>query len=165
MLAMIIYNFQLNIHVVHEHELMLAHTCAYIDLHTSYGIFLCTSQHTYVQYTCTHHLYMWQTINLCDKDDTHTHTLSQVHAFYSISMLVCMFAEVTDSTLAFCTLLRLSLPCILHVVFSKTTPFYNSSLCVLSSNITDSSKIVGIHCLDVLRKLKVRVSITPGNHK
>ena len=69
-------------HIVHVHALVLAWlTYSYTLVHTlaslrtwtctpSYGIFLCTT-HPLI---CTHQLYMWQTINLCDNDGTHKHS-------------------------------------------------------------------------------------------
>ena len=53
-----------------------AYTCiiAYLDLHTIVWHILMHNTPVNVQYNCTHQLYMWQTINLCDNDGTHKHS-------------------------------------------------------------------------------------------
>ena len=98
-------------HIIHE--LMLSHTCAhtyilaYMALYTIvWRIFLYTTTvrtrthththththiHTHVQRTCTHQLYMWQTIHLSD-DGTNTLTHKHCHMhMYSIDCIsICV---------------------------------------------------------------------------
>ena len=63
------------------HTVIHTHTHTYTLSHTH------THTHTHVQRTCTHQLYMWQTIHLSD-DGTNT---------LSIQLYLCMPVQTTDS--------------------------------------------------------------------
>ena len=105
------FSFYMYFHHVHSATCTLELAMTSVFYLRFWHILMHSMHNTHTHHTCTHWLYMWQTINLCDNDYTHTHTHTRTrthththshtlsparaYAFYSILLLLCMFTEAT----------------------------------------------------------------------